>query len=295
MANRSVEIRRRLYRRLVRLLPLRFRHTFEYLRMYRRFPKKAGTSHSERMFLRTLTDASSILTDMCSKVTMKQMIISAPEVEVHTPQTQWFGPASELSSALELLPTGNWVLKPNNLGGGVAHFLQVYGETPEVPNDFFGSVHEQELAFNVLAPVAWRTSMGGYLIEEKIGEPGATLRDYKVHIFSGVPRMLSVYDDRDASISVSHFLLPHATEVMFSRGPKPPRNSGLTCAELDELCFAAKRLSPALSYIRIDFYFVDGSVWFGEYSPFGQIEGLAGRRDIDELLGSWWNSTGAEA
>lgn len=235
-----------------------------------------------------------MLTAMCSKLEMKSI---AQKVTANRrllfPDTAWAGSRGELVEALSTLPSGHWVLKPNNLGGGLVYFLDKQEETPAVPEAFFKDVKEQSLAFHVLAPLAWRSSEGGLIIERKIGARGVILQDYKVHVFQGRPRILSVYSDRDSDLSVSHFLLPDGEEILFQRGPNPPETSGLSREELFELLECATRLALVTSYIRIDFYVVCGDIWFGEFSPFGGIEGLAERPEIDQKLGEWWGNTDA--
>lgn len=286
-----VELRRRTYRRAVRLLPYKLRHIVEYLRNYRRIPKITGDRHSERMLNRSLNDESQTLTDMCSKMQMKKMARERRgTLEISIPEVFWNGAAEELNDVLPRLPRGEWVLKPNNLGGGVVHFLSVREEPPRIPSDFIPFVNEQAFGYRTLAPLAWHRSESGYLIEERIGSRGAMLQDFKVHMFSRVPRILSVYSDRDAILSVSHFLLPYTGEVIFQRGPNPPTEAGVPEAELAKLMEAAAQLASDLEYLRIDFYINDGKIWFGEFSPFGGLEGIAARPDIDRMLGKWWTA-----
>lgn len=296
MSERYIETRRRLYRRSIRLLPFGLRHLLDYLRVYRRAPHPTGSTHSERMLLRARGNKSPLFTAMCSKDQMKIIARDAgAEDIVSIPQTAWSGPAEELTAAVADLPPGEWVLKPNNLGGGLAYFLQKRDEIPTIPAPFFADVEEQALAFRALAPRAWRGSKPGYIIERKIGEPGVILRDFKVHLFAGRPRILSVYSDRAATLSVTHYLLPDATDILFQRGPIPPVDSGLSICELANLSAIAQQLALNMDYIRIDFYIVRGRIWFGEYSPFGGLEGLAQRPDVDRMLGEWWDVSGGSS
>lgn len=284
-----VELRRRFYRRAARLLPFSLRHKVEYLRNYRRIPANPGERHSERMLYRSLHDDSKTLTDMCSKIEMKEMVRERKgALEVSIPAVYWSGAAEEIDDALLRLPPGEWVLKPNNLGGGVVQFLTVEDDPPTIPPDFIPYVNEQAFGYRVLAPLAWHKSTAGYLIEERIGPRGAILQDFKVHMFAGKPRILSVYNDRDATLSVSHFSLPRTGEVIFQRGPNPPAEPGVSETDLTKLLEASVQLSTDLDYLRIDFYVIDGRIWFGEFSPFGGLEGIATRPDIDGMLGKWW-------
>lgn len=289
-----VEIRRDLYRRILWVLPYRARVCLDYIRRERRFPRiHAPKLHSERLLKRILDETDTLFTQICSKVWVKMNVAEkmAPS-DLRMARTYWFGSAEDIAQGVSVASKSGrpWVLKPNNLGGGL--ILRPNGDwsqgrlTKEV-DAFLREAEKVQRIYEKSAPVAWRNSEAGFLIEERIGS--GDIDDVKVHVFSGIPRVVSIYTDRTNALAVSHFSVDG--KLLFSR------NSGRAVKVLDPIVRervleAASELSLGLRYTRVDFYCVDGELWFGELSPFGSMDGLRGNRRVDELMGRWW--TGAE-
>ena len=114
------------------------------------------------------------------------------------------------------------------------------------------------------------------------------LRDYKFYCFDGVPKAVLIICGRSTGEATgdifdmeSNFLdftwgYPHATEK-----PPMPKN-------FDKMKEFASILSAGIPHVRVDFYEVEGQIYFGELtffddSGFGAIKPKA----WDETLGSW--------
>lgn len=116
------------------------------------------------------------------------------------------------------------------------------------------------------------------------------LRDYKFFCFDGVPKILFIASDRQVSgeetkfdffdMDFNHlpFTNGHPNAVLVPSKPK--------CFE--EMKELAAKLSKDIPHVRVDFYEVDGKVYFGEmtYSHWGGMTPF-NPEEWDYKLGSW--------
>ena len=127
------------------------------------------------------------------------------------------------------------------------------------------------------------------IIAEKymVDESGTELKDYKVMCFNGEPKLIQIHKGRFVDhtqdfydinwnfINVSQGC-KNSTELM----PKP--------AFLDEMLSLSKELSAGIPHVRVDWYYVNGQLYFGELTFFD----ASGFDDFEpdeynEILGSW--------
>lgn len=129
-----------------------------------------------------------------------------------------------------------------------------------------------------------------YMEDKETGE----LRDYKFFCFDGEPKALFVATDRQAKnketcfdffdIEYNHLPIinghPNAQIP-----PRKPRN-------FDKMAELARRLSANIPHVRIDFYEVNGKVYFGEIT-FYQNSGFIPvyPKEWDKKLGDWIDLT----
>ncbi len=110
------------------------------------------------------------------------------------------------------------------------------------------------------------------VIAEKLMEQGdgaGSLTDYKIHCVNGEPVRIYVFKDRD---EVTHFdFKVMAFDEQWNEYPEaltdrfraePGSIARPEC--LEEMLEAARRLSAGEEYARIDFYVIDGRLYFGE-------------------------------
>ena len=121
-------------------------------------------------------------------------------------------------------------------------------------------------------------------------EETAELRDYKFFCFAGVPKALFIASDRQKSgeevkfdfFDMDYNLLPftngHPNAEIAPQKPK--------C--FDEMRMLAEKLSEGIPHVRVDFYEVDGQVYFGEMTFF-HWSGIVpfDPEEWDERIGAW--------
>lgn len=119
-------------------------------------------------------------------------------------------------------------------------------------------------------------SGGGYLLsnnecyiwihDENINDCGLT--DYKWYCFNGIPKVVMINSDRHTGRTKADYFdtdynhldfmwgYPHADEI-----PKKPKR-------YDEMELLAAKLSNGIPHVRVDFYDVNGKIYFGEMTFF---------------------------
>ena len=127
-----------------------------------------------------------------------------------------------------------------------------------------------------------------YMEDSETGE----LRDYKFLCFHGIPKILFIVTDRKSKESETKY---DFFDMDFNH---LPFTNGDPCSDIlpsrpinfDEMKTLAAKLSKDIPHVRIDFYEVNGKIYFGEmtYSHAGGMDPF-NPESWDYLLGSWIN------
>lgn len=105
------------------------------------------------------------------------------------------------------------------------------------------------------------------LVEQFMKQEGRdSLNDYKFYCFNGKPQFVEVHVDRYQNAKSSFFSLDNFEQLSFRDVPqeqlvqeqleKPER--------FDEMVALAEKLADRLPFVRVDFYYVDDTIKFGE-------------------------------
>lgn len=116
------------------------------------------------------------------------------------------------------------------------------------------------------------------------------LTDYKIHCFNGVPKFILVCRDRFAQSGLTEDFYTVDWERMEIKRPGIP-NAAVSVSKpekLDEMLKLAKKLSKGIPFLRIDFYFVNGKIYFSEltFFPASGFEGFE-PPEWDRIFGEW--------
>ena len=134
------------------------------------------------------------------------------------------------------------------------------------------------------------------IVEEFFSEDGRTIpNDYKIFCILGVPKFIQVDGDRHSGhtrnlYNLSWSRIP-ATYVYPNREQDDPRP-----ALLDEMIDAARKLSAAFPFVRVDFYATETKIRVGELTFFP--EGASGKLEPEEAeytLGAYFNDSDAKS
>ena len=121
------------------------------------------------------------------------------------------------------------------------------------------------------------------IVVEKLllDEQGAIPKDYKLHVFGGKVEMIQIDTDRfEAHKRI--FYSPTWEELLFNwvpvdayNRPKYPKAAPQPKPDaLDTMINLAEKLAEDFPYVRVDFYYIGGKIYFGELT-FTHENGLA--------------------
>ena len=107
------------------------------------------------------------------------------------------------------------------------------------------------------------------IIAEKfmVDESGTELKDYKLFCFNGEPKALFVATDRPHDTKFDFFDMEF-NHLPFTNGHPNAAKEIKKPEGLSEMAELAKKLSKGMKQVRIDFYDINGKVYFGEITFF---------------------------
>ena len=130
------------------------------------------------------------------------------------------------------------------------------------------------------------------IIAEEYKEDSKTkeLRDYKFFCFDGVPKLLFVASDRQVKGEETKFDFfdMDYNHLPFINGHPNAKELPEKPSRFEEMKELAAKLSKDIPHVRVDFYEVDGRVFFGEmtYSHWGGMTPFE-PEEWDYTIGSW--------
>src|SRR5699024_1618333 len=120
-----------------------------------------------------------------------------------------------------------------------------------------------------------------------VDESGYELKDYKLFCFDGAPKAMFVATNRGVDTRFDFF------DTDFNHMPVEQEYKNATTKikrpkSLDEMIKLSKVLSKGLRHIRVDFYDINGKIYFGELT-FYHFSGLKKfvLNKYDEVFGNW--------
>ena len=127
------------------------------------------------------------------------------------------------------------------------------------------------------------------IIEPRLAHAsGVVPVDYKFFVFHGKVRLLERDAGRFTDTFAETFYSPSG-EVLDIRNGADAWTDAPPPAALDSMVRYAERLAEGFSFMRVDFYDVDGEPWFGELTPYpsGGMDPFE-PDEADFMLGRWW-------
>lgn len=127
------------------------------------------------------------------------------------------------------------------------------------------------------------------LVEQYMDDNGEAPRDYKFFCFNGKVKCFKVDFDRFTSHKANYYA-PDKTLLRFGEKVCPPdfeRDIEIP-GNIDDMIQLAEKLSAGYPFLRVDFYSVNGKIYFGELTFFPASGfGPFIPEEWDETLGSW--------
>lgn len=103
-----------------------------------------------------------------------------------------------------------------------------------------------------------------YIVDSKTKE----LNDYKFYCFNGVVDCVMVCTDRDSYETKFYFFDKNWKFKKYNKSSltMPDDFTMKKPEKFDEMILIAEKLSSGLEFVRLDLYYVDGIIYFGEYT-----------------------------
>lgn len=128
-------------------------------------------------------------------------------------------------------------------------------------------------------------------------ESGTELKDYKVLCFGGVPKLIELHTGRFTDTHYQDFYNADWEKLAMNQlGEMSSPNLAPKPSCLDEMLKLSAVLSKNIPHVRVDWYIVNGKLYFGELTFF-DASGFDPFNDIkdDYLLGSWIDLAGVKS
>jgi TupA-like ATPgrasp len=251
------------------------------LNQHRWLNLNAPRTFNEKVNWRMVHDRRALIAETCDKLKAKEYAASRG---IDPPRVIWSG--TDLSELESLDLPEHWVLKPNHRTG-LVHIGRGKANTAELATLTRGWL--DEMMWSVFGEWAYSQADRCYVLEERVGQPGVDLPDYKFFVFSGAVDLIEVDTERQNNHCARMYTADwHPLDVQGQLVPLGPIVEKPRC--LDAMLEAAEKLGADFDFIRVDLYEYADQIWFGELTPYpaGGLERFV-PHFLDEQLGRLWN------
>ena len=276
------------FKKLMRCLPDKLYIQMQYFYHFHRFANlKTPQLFNEKLQWLKLYDRNPLYTTLVDKYAVKKWVASKIGEQYIIPTLGVWEKAEDID--FDKLPS-QFVLKVNHDSGGIVicedksklnKKAAIAKLSKALKNN--GYWYGREWPYKNVKP---RIIAEKYMIDDKVHE----LRDYKFFCFNGIPKILFVASDRQNPKEETKFDFydMEFNHLSFTNGPpnasKCPQKP-LTFESMKQL---ASHLSKNMPHIRVDFYEINGKIYFGEmtlyhwsgFQPFKP-------KSWDKKIGDW--------
>lgn len=255
---------------------------------------KNPKTYNEKINFRKRDPRNPLFSICADKVKAKEYVSDRISSEIIIP-SYYVGDSIDLDQMKAIIAEyGDCFLKANHNSGAV--YLLTTNSTESEIQAAVDSVSEQlKDDFGLLVNEPWYSNIQRKVLVEMRLRPSpgeVDIRDYKFHVFKqldgGFKIILEVHYDQKWNHNISYFTedlkwLPITIEYPnIVTQVEAPANYGV-------MLEYARKLAEPFSYVRVDFYNVNGAIYFGELT-FAKTSGAAVfiNRMYDLWLGNFW-------
>jgi hypothetical protein len=284
MMERLREMAQSAWRSLLDLLPARWHVTLDHVRFHKSFPNlKNPRTFSEKIAWRKLYEHDERMPGLVDKIGSKEQMAARFGREFVIPTLAIFSSEEEIDFAELKYPCA---IKANH-GSSMNLFLMERPADDEKVRDKLGGflrfkyhAVREEWAYSQVEP--------RLLVEPFIDGGEYGLVDYKVHTFHGRAYAIEIVSDRYTAHYGAMFDRDwNEIPCLFGAVKAPytiPRPT-----QLERMIGIAEEIGKDFSYIRVDFYEIEGKAVFGEitFYPGGGLD-VVEPREYDAIFGRQW-------
>jgi hypothetical protein len=271
-----------LPRAVVRRLPLRAKRALLYRQAHGRGPAgRSPQTFTEKINWRVVNDRRPLIAQLGDKLAMRSYALRVcPDLRV--PQVLWSG--TDVATLAHAGLPERWVLKPNH-GTMRVHFGTGFPDVDELRRITTGWLDEP--LYRDRGEWVYRRARRLRLAEEFLGRSGSRPVDHKFLVVGGRVRLIQVDSGRFGGSHQRRLYTPDWIPLTV-REQVPPGPVTPPPPSLPDMTAIARTLGREFDFVRVDLYDVDGTVWFGELTPYpgGGLDPFD--PELDRQLGAHW-------
>lgn len=246
------------------------------------------TKFSEKIQWLKLHDHNPLYTTMVDKLAVKKFVRERLGEEYVIPViAEWDSPEQ---IEWDKLPN-QFVLKTNHDGGGHGIVickekskLSIAKAMQELNHSFYRS------SYMVGREWPYKNVQKRVFAEVFVNDSNGELRDYKFFCFNGKVKCFKIDYNRQIYHQANYYD-PQCTLLRYGEAVYPPDFEAdiYIPDNIQKMIELAERLAKDIPFVRIDFYNVDGRIYFGEitFYPAGGMSKWVGEVDVDAVWGEW--------
>lgn len=243
-------------------------------------------SYSERLLKKLLLDDGKATAPLADKVAVRQYVKERIGEQFLIPMVMVTNQPSDLLTAQ--LPKS--IVVKSSSGSGMVTLIPDTSKaawdelipmfTAWLENDY-SRLHRETVYAHVTPQL---------LVEEMLSPHSASPpADYKVYVFNGKARFLQLISGRGTDIRQSIYFPDGRPMPSVSKGFPPHDEPPVLTADLPQLIEISEALGAGLDFVRVDLYWVDGRVYFGELTFYpAAVRTSFLPQAFDEELGNVW-------
>lgn len=279
---------------LVRRMPWLIKDDAQYLSILYRLKLDTKpdlenpTKFSEKMQWLKLHDHNPLYTSMVDKLAVKGYVSGCLGEECTIPVIAVWDTPEQIEWAK--LPD-QFVLKTNHDGGGRGIVIckdkskfSIAKAQKELNSSFNQSTYDRTREW------PYKNVKKRVFAEAFVSDSNGELRDYKFFCFNGKVRCFKIDYNRQVGHRANYYN-PQCHMLRYGEAVCPPNYEAKIYipSNIQEMIKMAERLASGIPFVRVDFYNVDGHIYFGEitFYPAGGLSKWVGDIDVDSLWGEW--------
>lgn len=254
------------------------------IKMHKRLDLKNPTTFNEKLQWLKLYDRNPEYTRMVDKYEVKKLVADAVGDEYLIPLYGVWDNFDDIN--FDSLPD-SFVLKTTHGSGGVIIVRDKakldFAEAGRVirlamkTNYFYG---KREWPYKNVRP---RIIAEKYMTDES----GVELKDYKVLCFNGIPKLVEIHRGRFGKHYQDIYDVD-CNKTEFVQPADPPTDIVIDKPVFwDEMIEKSAVLAKNIAHVRVDWYYAEGQLYFGELTFFDGAGFAAFIDNQDEIVGSW--------
>lgn len=257
-----------------------------YLCMGEKLNLKSPVTFSEKLQWLKLYDRNPRYIDLVDKCAVKEYVASIIGQEYLIPTIQVFESEKEID--LSALPN-RFVLKGTHDSGSVVLCRDISSfDITAARKKLKKALQRSGFQFGREWP--YKNVRPRIIAEQYLDSADGDLPDYKFHCFNGKVKLILVCKDRFRESGITEDFFDEKWNHLPVKRPNSPssRMPIEKPEKLEEMISLAEKLSENIPFLRVDFYYANGEIYFGELtffpaSGFSKFE----PEEWDEILGTW--------